>query len=120
MRLSLVLFALVLLTGCGAGSGNRSRVRVGSGVFPPAITMLSPNTVPVGSPGFTITVVGDNFGPDALLYWNGAPASTILVNSKQLMAQITNIDLQTVGLVPIFVRTAGQNSNTVDFQVSIQ
>jgi hypothetical protein len=120
MRLSLALLAILVVTGCGAGSANRPHMLMGSGIFPPAVTMLSPNTVPVGSPAFTMTVVGSNFGPDAVLFWNGSPASTILVNSKELMAQITDTDLQTAGAVPVFVRTAGQNSNTVDFQVSIQ
>jgi IPT/TIG domain len=82
--------------------------------------MLSPNTVPVNSPPFTITVVGTNFGPDTLVYWNNTALTTIPINSKQVMAQLTALNLRTVGPVQVFVRTGGQNSNVLDFQVAIQ
>ncbi|HVO61369.1 MAG TPA: IPT/TIG domain-containing protein [Terriglobales bacterium] len=82
--------------------------------------MLEPSTVPVNSPTFTITVVGKNFGSDVLLYWNNTAVHTIPINSQQLMGEITTTDLQTVGEVPVFVRTGGQNSNTVDFEVTTQ
>jgi hypothetical protein len=120
MRLSLLLLVTLTAIGCGAGSGDRPHRLVGSGFFSPSISMLSPTSVPVNSPPFTITVVGNNFGADAVVFWNGTPAATIPVNSKELMAQITALDLQTVGAVPIYVRTGGQNSNTVDFQVATQ
>ncbi|MBV8477790.1 MAG: IPT/TIG domain-containing protein, partial [Acidobacteria bacterium] len=105
MRLS-VFLALLVATGCGAGSANRPRMLVGSGIFPPVVTMLSPSTAAVNTGAFTLTVVGNNFAPDAVLYWNGLPTSTTLISSKQLMAQITDVDLEIVGSVPIFVRSA--------------
>ena len=121
MRLSLVLLAAFAMIGCGAGSGPRAHRVVGSAFFPPSISMLSPTTVPVNSPSFTITVVGNNFGPGAVLYWNGiALNNTILINSQELMVQIPQLDLQTAGLIQVYVRTNGQNSNTLDFQVAIQ
>ncbi len=120
MRLSFFLLGMLVATGCGTGHVNPAHRVVGNGIFPPAITMLSPSTTPVGSPSFYMSVVGNNFGPDTVLYWNGTPTNTILVNSKELMAQITDTDLQIVGLVPVFVRTGGLNSNTIDFEVSIQ
>lgn len=120
MRLSLVCLAALLAVGCGTGTVSRPRMLVGSATFPPVLTMLSPGTAPVNSPTFTLTAVGNNFGPDAVLYWNGVPTSTTLINSKELMAQITDLDLQTAGAVPVFIRTGGQNSNTINFDVSIQ
>ncbi len=120
MRVSLVLLLVLAAAGCGAGHGTQVHRAVGSAILAPTITMLSPSTTPVGSPAFSITVVGNNFGPDAVLYWNGLPTGTVLVNSKELMAQITDTDLQSVGRVPVFVRSAGLNSNTIDFEVSIQ
>lgn len=119
-RLSLVLLAALAMIGCGTGTVTQPHRVVGSAVFPPSISMLSPNTVPVNSAPFTITVVGTNFGADALVYWNNTPLTTMPINSRQLMAQLNALNLQTVGLVPVFVRTGGQNSNTVDFQVAIQ
>ena len=118
---ALVLFLVLVATGCGAGSGTqKAHMLVGSGNFPPAISMLEPNSAPVESPGFTIIVVGTNFGPDSVVFWNGQPTSTLIVNSRQLMAQITDVDMQMAGMVPIFVRTGGQNSNSVNFDVLIQ
>jgi hypothetical protein len=93
---------------------------VGSAFFSPAISMMSPNTVPVNSPPFTITVVGTNFGADAVVYWNNLPLATTPINSREVMAQLTGLNLQTAGLIQVFVRTGGQNSNVLDFQVAIQ
>jgi len=36
------------------------------------------------------------------------------------MAAVTDTDLMFAGLVRVFVRTGGLNSNTVDFNVSVQ
>ena len=120
MRLSLVLLAALATIACGAGTGPRPDRVVGTALFPPSISMLSPNTVPVNSPPFTITVVGTNLGPDAVVYWNNIALTTMPINSQELMAQLTALNLQAVGLIPVFVRTGGQNSNVLDFQVAIQ
>jgi hypothetical protein len=82
--------------------------------------MLAPASAPVDSPGFTLTVVGSNFGSDTVVFWNGNPVSTTIVNSKEVMAQISTTNLQDAGFVPIFVRTGGQNSNAINFDVQIQ
>jgi len=82
--------------------------------------MLSPNSAPVGSVVFTVTVVGSNFGADSVAYWNGLPMRTMIVTSKELMAEVTAEDLQNAGLNPVYVRSGGQNSNTVNFDVLVQ
>jgi hypothetical protein len=120
MRLLLVLLAVSAMIGCGTGTVTPPHRVVGSAIFSPSLSMLSPNTVPVNSPPFTITVVGTNFGADAVVYWNNTPLTTTPINSQQVMAQLTAQNLQAAGLIPVFVRTGGQNSNTVDFQVAIQ
>jgi hypothetical protein len=33
---------------------------------------------------------------------------------------VTDTDLMFMGMVPVYVRTGGQNSNTVDFEVTAQ
>jgi len=113
-----LLLASLLTLGCGMGSGNpHSVVSVFS---PPSIATLTPDSVPVNSVPFTMTINGDNFGTDAVVFWNGIPQFTIFVTSKQLMANVTDTDLLFAGLVPIYVRTGGLNSNTVDFNVAVQ
>lgn len=112
--------SLLLLIGCGAGSVTPSHVSEGSGFLPPAITMLEPQSAPVGSVAFIITVVANNFGPDATVYWNGVSTHTTPINAQELLADITVEDLQIAGLANVYVRTLGQHSNTVTFEVSVQ
>jgi hypothetical protein len=120
MRLPCVLLIL-LLAGCGSGSRNRSQNRhVGFAVSPPAIAALVPSVVPANSVPFTMTINGNNFGTDAVVFWNGTVQQTTFVTSSQLMVAVTDTDLMSVGLAHVFVRTAGMNSNTVDFDVTPQ
>jgi hypothetical protein len=86
----------------------------------PAITTLTPDSVPVDSVPFNMTVNGSNFGTDAIVFWNGTAQSTFFVSSNQLTVRLTDTDLMFTGLVPVYVLTGGQNSNTVDFDVTAQ
>ena len=81
---------------------------------------LSPNTVPVNSVPFTMTVTGANFGTDAVVFWNNIPQSTRFISSTQLQVVLTDADLMQFGLAHVFVRTGGQNSNTINFDVTAQ
>src|SRR5579864_9528736 len=121
MRYFSVLLVSLLSLGCGnsksAGNGDPFKAFVFS---PPAITTLTPNSVPVNSVPFAMTINGNNFNTDAVVFWNGTPQSTLFVTSNQLMVKVTDTDLMFMGLVPVYVRTGGQNSNTVDFDVTAQ
>ena len=120
MRYIGFLFASLLTLGCGMGSGNHDPHSVVALFSPPSITTLTPNNVPVNSVPFTITINGSNFGTDAVVFWNNAPQFTVFVTSNQLMANVTETDLNFAGMVPVYVRTAGLNSNTVNFDVTVQ
>lgn len=120
MRYIGLLLASLLTIGCGTGAGNHNPHSIVSIFAPPSITTLTPNSVPVNSVPFRMTINGSNFGTDAVVFWNGTPQFTIFVTSKQLMAAVTDTDLLFAGLIPIFVRTGGQNSNTVTFDVAVQ
>jgi hypothetical protein len=52
----------------------------------PTIASLSPAAVRAGSPGFTLTVTGGNFGANSVVRWNGQDRSTTLVNSPVVTA----------------------------------
>jgi len=119
MRYVGLLLASLLTLGCGMGSGNHDPRSVVS-FSPPSIATLTPDSVPVNSVPFTMTINGNNFGTDAVTFWNGTPQFTIFVTSKQLMVSLTDTDLMFAGLAHVYVRTGGQNSNTVDFDVSVQ
>jgi IPT/TIG domain len=119
------LISLLLLTcfgiGCGAGTGTPgSTPHFGSGFSPPSVSALTPNSSPANSAPFTITIDGNNFGADAVVFWNGAAQHTTFVNPTQLLVTVTSVDLMFVGITHVFVRTGGFNSNTLDFNVTPQ
>jgi hypothetical protein len=120
MRFTSVIFASLLAFGCGTGSGNDPHGLKGSTFSPPSITELVPNSVPVNSVPFALTVNGTNFLTDAIVVWNGTPLSTTSVTSNQLVAVLGATNLMNAGLVRVYVRTGGLNSNTVDFDVTAQ
>lgn len=102
------------------GSGNDPHGLKTSTLSPPSITALFPNSVPVNSVPFFLTVNGTNFLTDAVVVWNGTALNTTFVGSNQVMAALQATDLQNVGSIRVYVRTGGLNSNTVDFDVTIQ
>lgn len=116
---SLLLAVIVFTLGCGT-AGHDPKATFTTNFSPPALTTLVPSTVPVNSSPFTMTVTGNNFGADAIVFWNGTPQRTIFVSATQLQVLVTVQDLTTFGFVQVFVQTAGLTSNTVDFNVSAQ
>jgi hypothetical protein len=118
---SLLLASLVvslLSFGCGMSGGHDPMFSMGSS--PPSIATLTPNSVPVNSVPFTITIDGSNFGADAVVFWHGNAHMTTFVSAKEITTTLTDTDLMFTGLVPVYVRTGGLNSNTVEFDVSAQ
>ena len=120
MRFASVIFVGLLALGCGTGSGHGPPQFKGTTVSPPSISELAPDTVPVNSVPFYMTVNGTNFFTDAIVVWNGTPLSTTFISSNQLMAFLEATDLQNVGLIRVYVRTGGLNSNTMDFDLTPQ
>jgi hypothetical protein len=114
-----VVFSLVFSLACGT-PGVNPNVSFGTHFSPPALTMLEPNTVPVNSTPFVMTVNGQNFGADSIVFWNNVPQSTRFMSATQLQVSITANDLTTFGLIQVHVQTAGQTSNTVTFDVTAQ
>jgi IPT/TIG domain len=113
------LLATLVLAGCGSAA-HTDPFKSSAAFTPPAITALTPNASPVNSVPFFMTVTGTNFGSDAVVFWHGVPQFTRVVSPTQLLVNVTDTDLSYFGLAPIYVRTQGLNSNTVDFDVTIQ
>ena len=123
MRSTALLLALATLfaTACGTSSkGADPHFNLTTTFTPPSITQLSPDSVPVNSVPFALTVDGTNFGSDSIVFWNGVPHNAVVVTSKQLLVTLFQSDLTNFGLIPVYVRTAGLNSNTVDFNLTPQ
>jgi len=110
-------FALVLSLGCGTTTHD-PKATFGTSFTPPALNAIDPNTVPVNSTPFVMTLNGHNFGRDAIVFWNNVPHMARFVSSTQLQVSVTADDLTIFGLVQVYVQTAGMTSNTVDFDVT--
>jgi len=121
MRLISLLLLVSVAFGCDSSmSKPGSDPRAAFGTTFPAITSLTPNTSPVNSVPFTMTIQGSNFNPDAVAFWNGNVQQTTFINSGQLQVTVTEADLMLAGVTHVFVRTGGMNTNTVDFTVTPQ
>jgi hypothetical protein len=115
-RTCLCLLALVLV-GCGYGSHTYNPGMTGTGGGAPAISSLTPNSISAGSMAFAMTINGSHFGSDAVVYWNAQPTGTMFVSANQVVANISATDVAVAATVPVYVRTAGMNSNSTNFTV---
>ena len=88
--------------------------------FPqPVISALSPDSAFTGS-GFTLTVVGTRFMPQAVVRWNGNTRTTTFVSATKLQAAIPASDVATSGSPMITVvhpPPGGGSSAAVAFRV---
>jgi len=82
----------------------------------PALTSLSPNSVTAGSPSFTLTVTGANFGPSSVLRWNGISRPTTYVRSTQVQTSVSASDVVGAGTAQVSVSaTPGSGGGTSNF-----
>jgi trimeric autotransporter adhesin len=84
---------------------------------PPSVTSISQslfqmvppvgtaNSVPAGSPSFTLTVNGSSFVPCSVVNFGGTPKATSYVGPTQLNATISAADVFTAGSVNVTVFT---------------
>jgi hypothetical protein len=120
MRYLSLLVVSLLALGCGMDPASHDPHSVIAVSSPPSIVTLTPDTVPVNSVPFTMTINGSNFGTDAVVFWNNTPQFTTFITPNQIMSTVTSNDLMFWGAVPVYVRTGGLNTNTVDFNVAPQ
>lgn len=84
----------------------------------PTLDSLSPATVVVGSPDFTLHVIGQRLGDDAVISLNGVNAPTGFVDVTELTTDVEMATV-TVGSIPVKVRSAtGLYSNTLNLAVT--
>lgn len=91
--------------------------------LPPAITNLSPASLPAGSPTTTITVDGSHFAADAQVLWNGTPVPTQFISAAQLKAQLGSALLafgQTAGVAVRNQTPVERISEAKSFEVTAQ
>ena len=64
---------------------------------PLALSSVSPKTVTVGGPAFTLTAIGSSFTGTSVVQWNGVALTTTVVSSTVLTAQVPAGDVGAVG-----------------------
>jgi trimeric autotransporter adhesin len=88
----------------------------------PAVASVSPSTVSIGGPAFTLTVAGSNFVSASVVQWNGTSEPTTYVDNAHLTAAIpaSAITASSAGNLPVTVTTpapGGGNSNSIPILV---
>ena len=113
IRLGLLITLTLFIAGCGGYGSNN----MGGGGGAPSITSLSPNMANAGDPAFTLTVNGSGFGTDSVVFWNGAALPSAYGTGAQVTAQVAALNVMNAGMFPVYVRSGGRNSNTINFTV---
>ena len=87
----------------------------------PSIDSLSPASAQQGSAAFTLLVTGNDFMSNSVVVWNGSVRTTTYVNSHQLTASISAVDINSAGSKTVTVYNYGPGggySNAVNFTVT--
>ena len=102
---ALLAALLVLTVACGYSAKMTPPV---AGAVP-TIAALSPSSMAAGSPAFTLTVNGTNFGSKAVVNWNGAAqtSNTTFVSANQLTVAVPASAVAASGTVSITVTNPG-------------
>jgi uncharacterized protein (TIGR03437 family) len=103
----------------GGGVSNPISFQVTSPA--PAITSLTPSSIPAGGNGFVMTVSGSNFSSTSTVKWADQDRPTVFVDSSTLTATIAATDVAAPGTPQITVSSpppGGGVSNAVTFTIS--
>ena len=73
---------------------------------------IVPTVVPPRSPGFTLTLNGFGFAPQATVNWNGSPRPTTFVSPSQLTALISAADVSALATALVTVSSPGSQSTS--------
>lgn len=116
IRLAMSVMAVLAagLAGCGGYMAPAAMTGITGA---PMIAELSPSNVTAGSPGFVLTIMGSNFGTDSVVFFNSIQMATGYVTGNQLTLQVTMQEVASRGQIPVYVRSGGRNSNTVNLTV---
>ena len=86
----------------------------------PAISSLSPNSAPAGSPAFNLTVNGSGFVSGATVQWKGSALVTTFVSATQLTAQVLASNIAAATSASVTVLNPGTApSNALTFTVTV-
>ncbi|MDX2149253.1 MAG: putative Ig domain-containing protein [Bryobacteraceae bacterium] len=98
-----------------AGTSNTATFRVQG---PATISSLSPSSAPAGSPGFSLTINGSNFGASPSVEFGTATLAPTIASSTQVVVQVPPQQLATTGTALVRVTSATSVSNQASFTIT--
>src|SRR5688572_30687984 len=108
-QLAVSLIALLGLSACSDSTEP---------VDHPTILLMNPRGVPSGTPGFQLTVYGENLGPGATVLWNGEARETFPTYHNVVVGYITAEDVAVDGVARVAVTLAdGKTSSPTTFTI---
>lgn len=84
----------------------------------PVVSAGAPASVLAGGPSFTLTLSGTGFVSQSVVHWNEAARTTVFVNSTELQASISAVDIAVSGTAQVTVANptpGGGTSAPLDF-----
>lgn len=116
MKFVCVLLFTVVSLGCGYGSmHNYNNTMTGTSV---QMSQIVPNAATSGAAGFMLTVNGNGFSSNSVVYWNSMPLSTRFVSANQLIAGVPASEVAMPAAVQVYVSSSGMASNMMQFTVN--
>ncbi|HSD64162.1 MAG TPA: hypothetical protein VLB50_10200 [Ignavibacteriaceae bacterium] len=82
------------------------------------LTTLSPSSVEVNSPPFTLTVNGHGFDSLSTIYFNQIAKTTTFISDSVLTTEISTSDISVIGSYPVWVTDQWGISDTLTFEVT--
>ena len=86
----------------------------------PAISQVTPQSIPVGAPTQTIKVVGTNFGDQPVILWNGNTLATSKIDATTVSGTVDSSILASPATIQLQIRNTsdGQQSAAVPITVA--
>jgi trimeric autotransporter adhesin len=109
-----VLIAALAVFTMGCGNYNSSNMMSGG----PNVMQLAPNSIAAGSQQLLLTVDGNGFANNSVVYWAGMAQPTTFVTASQLRATIPASQIAFPEMVQVYVRSNNLNSNAINFTVN--
>jgi hypothetical protein len=106
-----------LITGWSLELDRMVAVAVESGEPPvaPTVTALVPNTAQLGTPSFTLHVMGTGFDEASVIVWNGAPEPTTFVSPTELTTGVNMDTAISAVTLPVAVENTHGLSDPLPF-----
>lgn len=85
----------------------------------PIVASLNPSSAQLGSPNFTLHVLGTGFTPTSVIIWNGSPEPTVYVSDSELTTEVDMSTAQVAIDIPVAVQEAnGIMSDVMTFSLT--